>query len=51
MRKAYESVLLFWIKDEIAAAFEKGMLSEMKLLRIMCERISEGLLQNFSISS
>ena len=51
MRKAHESVSLFWIKDEIAAAFEKGTLSEMKTLQIMRERVLEGLLQNFSISS
>jgi hypothetical protein len=39
MRKAYESVLLLWIKDEIAAAFEKGTLSEMKPPLIICERV------------
>jgi len=39
MRKAHESVSLFWIKDEIAAAFEKGTLSEMKPPLITCERV------------
>jgi len=39
MRKAHESVSLFWIKDEIAAAFEKGTLSEMKPPLIRCERV------------
>ena len=28
-----------WIKDEIAAAFEKDMLSEMRPPLIMCERV------------
>jgi len=39
MRKAHKSVSLFWIKDEIAAAFEKGTFSIMKPPLITCERV------------
>jgi len=39
MRKAHDSVSLFWIKDEIAAAFEKDMLPGMRPPLITCERV------------
>jgi len=39
MRKAHESVSLLWIKDEIAAAFEKDMLPGRRPPLITCERV------------
>jgi len=40
MRQAHGSASLSWIKDEIAAAFEKDMISEMRPTLITCERVS-----------